>query len=281
MKNLIVLLSILFTAIFLLSCEDSEEVDVNAPEILLMSPSYGQSIAAGTELHFHAEFKDDIALATFNLSIHNNFDGHSHGRVKNTPWDISQSYEISGKVNDFEVDIPVPVETTAGPYHLTIQTIDAAGNSTSFSEGTSVEAEVWFTNDEMAEIHFEDASGNELAEIDAVAGSAISVTGHIEDLAGTLDHVDVMIGHMEEGHDHSHDHDHDHARTKDEMIYEKMFEVEGKTMVELADLLANETISVSQAEVDALEAGEHLYLIVKVKDVDGNISRNAVEIHFE
>ena len=271
----------LVSLMFLMACEDDEVVDVTAPTIEMEEPEYGEAFEAGGDIHFDALFEDDVELATFNLTIHDNFDGHNHGRVAVTAFDFDQSYELTGKSDDVHEDIEIPADATAGPYHLIVEAIDAAGNSTTFADGSSKEIEIWITNDEMPHVHFEDANETEVDEYEGEVGVALMFYGEVEDEVGALDHVMIMVGHLEEGAEHD---DHDHGgRTlqDDDHIFEKEIEVEGETSVLLQDLLEGESIVVAQSDLDELEEGEHLYLIVQAEDEDGNISRHAIEIHFD
>lgn len=266
---------------FLAACSDDdadEVVDTTPPSIDIHEPTAGESVAAGSMMHFEATFTDNEALATYNVDLHNNFDGHSHGKVSVEPFDFEESFTLSGKTAEPHEDIDIAANATAGPYHLTVVAIDASGNSTTFADGSSVEMEVWITNEEMAIVHFHDAAGAEIDEFEGEVGVALSFFGEIEDQSGALDHVDIAVGHLEVGEEHDHDHG---GKIGEEPIYEKEFEVEGQTTVMIETLLAGESIIIPQEEVDELEEGEHLYLIVTAKDEDGNISRSALEIHFD
>ncbi|MEQ8474112.1 MAG: DUF4625 domain-containing protein [Marinoscillum sp.] len=278
MKRSILSLGLL-SMLFLVACEGDEVVDITAPTITLEEPEAGESFAAGGDIHFDALFEDDEELATFNLTIHDNFDGHSHGRIAVSPFAFDQSFPLTGKSQDVHEEIEIEVDATAGPYHFIVEAIDAAGNSTSFEDGSSKEIEIWITNEEMAHLHFEDASEMEVEEYEGEVGEPLMFYGEIEDEVGTLDHVMIMVGHLEAGGEH---HDHDGRSLQDDgHIFEKEVEVEGETSVLLQDLLAGEQIVVSQSDLDELEEGEHLYLIVQVTDEDGNISRHSIEIHFD
>lgn len=266
--------------VFLMACEGDELVDVTAPTITIEEPEFGESFAAGGAIHFDALFEDDEALATYNLTIHDDFDGHSHGRVAVSAFAFDQSFDLSGKSADIHQEIDVSNDATAGPYHFIVEAIDAAGNATTFADGSSKEIVIWITNEEMAHVHFEDADETEVEEYDGEVGEPLMFYGEIEDEVGTLDHVMIMVGHMEEGEDHDHDHD-GRILQEDDHIFEKGVEVEGQTSVLLQDLLVGEQIVVGQGDLDELEEGEHLYLIVQVTDTDGNISRHAIEIHFD
>ena len=271
----------LLSFVFLMACEDNDEVvDVTPPTITIDDPLSGEKFAAGGVIPFEALFEDDVDLATYNITIHDDFDGHSHGRLAIAPFQFDQSYELSGISSEVSFDIEINADATAGPYHFIVGAIDAAGNSTSFDDASSKEVEIWITNEEMAHVHFEDANENEVEEYEGEVGVALQFYGEIEDEVGTLDHVEILVGHMEEGAEHDHDHG-GRISQDDEHIFELEVEVEGETSVLLQDLLANESIIVSQSDLDELEEGEHLYLIVKVQDEDGNISQHSIEIHFD
>lgn len=280
MKNIVAALLLGSVMLFVACNDDGEDpVDTTAPTIEVEEPHYGESFAVEGEIHFEALFTDDVQLATYNIDIHDNFDGHTHSRVERTTFDFDQSFDLSGLTMDVHEDIEVASDALAGPYHFIITAIDAAGNSTTFADGSTVELEVWITNEEMAHIHFTDEAGMEVDEFDGAVDTPLMFFGEVEDEVGTLDHVEIKVGHMEEGGDH--DHDHDHGRVLDEEIYEGEFEVEGKTSVLIQDLLKDVDITVAQSDLDELEEGEHLYLIVKAEDEDGNIAQSAIEIHFD
>lgn len=262
---------------FIYACDEDDTVDTTAPTIELEDPVSGETVAAGSTMEVHCDLSDDINLATYSITIHDNFDGHSHGRTMGK-FNYDESFDVEGTTAHVQEDITIDANSTAGPYHFIMQAIDAAGNSTSFEDDSSVEIEIWLTNEEMAHIHFHDAGDNEIVELEGTVGEALSVYGEVEDESGALDHILVEVGHLEEEGDHD---GHSHGRTLEGAIYEKEFEVEGETSVMLQSLLANESIIVSQDDLSELEDGEHLYLIVIATDEQGNISRGTIELHFD
>lgn len=281
MKKLLLLGGILSFSLSFISCEDDETpiVDTEAPTIELEHPAYGERFAAGSTMEVHAELTDNVALATYNIDIHSNFDGHDHGRVAVSEFDYSQSFTATGTEYEAEVDIEIASDATAGPYHLILTAIDAAGNSTSYNDDSTVESEIWITNDEMALVVFTDAGGDEIDEYEAESDTELSFYGTITDQSGGLDHIEIVIGHHEEGDEH--DHSHDRVAEGDEYLYDWDFEVEGQTEVTIESLIGEETITIPADEVAELEEGEHLALIVKVTDEDGNISEFDLELHFD
>ncbi|WP_420583416.1 DUF4625 domain-containing protein [Reichenbachiella sp.] len=278
MKKMKIWLMAILIVPALFSCEDDNDVvDTTAPVITLEDPVSGESIAAGSTMEVHGDLEDDVDLATYSITIHDNFDGHAHGRTLEK-FNFSESYETEGTDVHMHQEIEIPATATAGPYHFIVQAIDAAGNATSFQDDSNVEIEIWITSEDAPHIHFTDDSDIEIEELEGVVGEALAIYGEVESESGKLDHVQVVVGHMEEESDHE---GHDHGRVLEDEIFEEEYEVEGETSVMLQDLLANESIVVSQSDLDELEEGEHLYLIVRATDEDGNISRNAIEIHFD
>lgn len=278
MKNTLLIGATILIAVSLTSCgeDDGRIVDVDAPAIELEHPTGAERIAAGGDMEVHAEITDNVELASLNISIHDNFDGHAHGRTA-AEFDYDQSFDISGTSFEFEEDITIPTDATAGPYHLILTAIDAEGNSTSFDDDSTVEIEIWITNNQMAHVHFTNEAEVEIDEIEGEVDVNLPIYGHIEDQQGALDHVEIIIGHHEEGADH----DHDHGRISEEPLYEFDFEVEGETEVHLEALLNGATTSISAAQLAELEENEHYSVIVLVTDADGNISEYSIEIHFE
>lgn len=276
MKNTRVLIMVALALPFVYSCDDDDAVDTTAPTITLEDPVAGESVAAGGMLDVHCDLADDINLATYSITIHDNFDGHSHGRTL-ANFNYDESFTVEGTTAHIEQEIAVDATSTAGPYHFIMQAIDAAGNATSFDDDSSVEIEIWLTNETMAHVHFEDQAGAEISELEGTVGQNLSIYGEVDDESGSLDHILVVVGHLDEESDEGHS----HGRIREEEIFEKEFEVEGQTSVSLAELLADESIVIGQAELDELEDGEHLYLIVTATDEEGNISRGTIEIHFD
>ncbi|MFY0598953.1 MAG: DUF4625 domain-containing protein [Cyclobacteriaceae bacterium] len=277
MKKLLTL--VLGAVLFAVSCDsDDDQVDTTAPTITLNEPENGERFAAGGTLHFDAVFEDDIALATYNVDVHNNFDGHSHGRIAVAEFDFEQSYTISGRLFDTHEDITISTDATAGPYDFVVKAIDAAGNSTTFTDASSKLVEIWITNEEMAHVHFQDANGAEVEEFEGEVGTPLQFYGEIEDESGSLEHVTILFGHGEEAGDHDHG---GRVAEDDDHIYEEEFEVEGETSVMIQDLLANASIVATQEQLDELEEGEHLFLTVNVEDEAGNLSEFSIEVHFD
>lgn len=121
----------------LTSCGGSDEADITKPTIDLVAPCDGDSLLIGGEngVHFEMNVADDIALASYKIDIHNNFDGHGHNTLAaadaTVPFTFSRVYsDIAGKRNAtiHHHDIKIPSNATPGKYHLMVYLVDQAGN---------------------------------------------------------------------------------------------------------------------------------------------------------
>ena len=137
MKNykivtLIALVSIFFTACS--SDDDNGGLDNQAPVITINEPTAEEAFSVGGEIHLDIDVEDDRALASYKIDIHNNFDGHDHGRPSSTtsvePWSLSQTFEIEAGNTSFNIHdhLEIPENIAEGEYHLGIFVVDAAGN---------------------------------------------------------------------------------------------------------------------------------------------------------
>src|SRR5690606_36567095 len=81
-------------------------------------------------------------LATYHLSVHEGGDGHSHGRIAASTFNIDQSFTVSGKRVEVHEHISIPSDATPGMYHFIVKAIDELGNSTSFADGSTRELEI-------------------------------------------------------------------------------------------------------------------------------------------
>lgn len=137
----------LATAITLLavSCskDDGETKDMEKPAILdgaVPVPTDCQVYHRGEEIPFRYTFTDNVALGSFNIEIHNNFDHHSHStsagdcpldakKAPVRPWVFNQDYTIAPGLRTYDaaVDIPIPTDIDPGDYHFMVRVTDASG----------------------------------------------------------------------------------------------------------------------------------------------------------
>jgi len=122
--------------------DDPKASDTQPPIISVASPATGSQFEAGSQLRFEAEIEDNVGLAICNVSIHSNFDGHSHARVAASPMSFEKSFELVGKKMSINSLIDIPIDATPGNYHFIVKAIDDARNATGYADGSTKEIEI-------------------------------------------------------------------------------------------------------------------------------------------
>jgi hypothetical protein len=288
--------SILFTGCIF---GGSDLVDITAPEIDVIKPQVWDSVMAGEYVDFEATFFDDLELGSYSIDIHDNLDGHGHGRISQPSddpslerWMYKKNYSIPEGyimfVAQHDDDIAVPENSMAGPYHFVVQAVDQAGNATNYQDGSTVEFEVLIMNDSQPVVNITNLVEGEL-EIES--GTLFMVEGDISDpTTGTyagIHSMEVLLGEdQEEAHDHLHGRigQDEHSNLID-VDYEgpglEGFMIDG--IIQLDLVFQSIDFIISQQQVDELtsEGIDHLLLILEVRDEQGNltISRTIVHIH--
>lgn len=129
----------------LLSCsKDSETTDMEYPVIAVSSadtfPVQCSTVARGETFEFRATFSDNVALGSFSLDVHHNFDHHTHStevedcdldpvKTPENPFLYIESFDIpdAPQTYDARVEITVPAEIDSGDYHFMIRVTDREG----------------------------------------------------------------------------------------------------------------------------------------------------------
>lgn len=278
----------------IISCDQSgDTIDTTPPTIELQDPEASEYMEADDYAHLEARFTDDFELATYNLEIHENFDSHAHGRItvsNDDPslikWSYSQNFSVPAGLRDYNAihddEIEIPANTMAGPYHYIVQAIDASGNATSFQDGSTVEIEIYITNDSQPVINI---TSLEEGELEIEVGAVFMVTGDVTDptigeYAG-MHRLDILLGEGQE------EHGHDHGRIASDDLIDVIIEEEELElfMVDEAIILDKifEDINfvLTQEQLDELIAEEidHLTLTIRVHDEQGNIAITNTPVH--
>ena len=128
-----------------LSCsKDADNVDTEYPVIdahfAASFPQQCSTVQRGETLVFRARFTDNVALGSFGVDIHNNFDHHSHstevaecdrGDTKDPvhPFTYIETFEIPDAPGAYEaeVEIAIPDDIDPGDYHFLIRVTDREG----------------------------------------------------------------------------------------------------------------------------------------------------------
>ncbi|MEC4113019.1 DUF4625 domain-containing protein [Myroides pelagicus] len=144
----------LLASAFFTSCTSSDDnLDTEPPVVDLIAPADGAKLEAGKDIHFDMNVSDNVALATYNVDIHGNFDGHGHGDGNHThsitvlagdhthdaenearkEFKFNETWDdIYGKKNDnvHHHKIIIAADAKRGNYHFAVKVLDKAGNQT-------------------------------------------------------------------------------------------------------------------------------------------------------
>ncbi|MCW3785200.1 DUF4625 domain-containing protein [Plebeiibacterium sediminum] len=146
---------ILFIAMLtslIIACSDSKDIDDIKPEIdtnvSFAFPKQCTTLYFGEDFNFSALFTDNIELGSYSISLHNNFDHHSHstevtecelGEIKTpvNPFTFIQDFEIPDNLTEYEANQSITIPTgdenglfDEGDYHFFISLTDKQGWST-------------------------------------------------------------------------------------------------------------------------------------------------------
>lgn len=140
------ILAIVLFAGIVVGCskDDGPTVDREPPTIDISFtgafPIQCSEVKRGETFVVKTHLADNVALGSFSIDIHHNFDHHSHstevvecelGAVKQAvnPFLFIRSYNIPDGLRDYETDIEitVPDDIDPGDYHFMIQVTDKEG----------------------------------------------------------------------------------------------------------------------------------------------------------
>lgn len=126
------------------ACKDDDPAvqDTEPPVISISLPADDTEYEPGEQIKFEATLEDNVELASYNITIHSNFDGHTHGRVAESPLAYDKSFTISGKKATVAETIDIPADATPGAYHFIVKAIDKAGNATNEADGSTKEVDI-------------------------------------------------------------------------------------------------------------------------------------------
>lgn len=134
----------IFYVMLLSNCSKSSEADTEYPVIDISSaqafPKQCSTIERGKKLSFKARFSDNLALGSYSLDIHHNFDHHSHStEISNCEFEAVKSpvkpflfikdYSIPEGQTSYEAtaEIEIPADADPGDYHFMIKLTDKEG----------------------------------------------------------------------------------------------------------------------------------------------------------
>ncbi|MGB3852443.1 MAG: DUF4625 domain-containing protein [Tunicatimonas sp.] len=146
-----------------------------------------------SELRVRGELKDNLALSEMRIDIHNSQDGHTHARTQRLPgFRVDEVVQLDGTSHTIDQSIRYDDrDYLAGPYHVLLHAVDAAGNSTSFVDGSSVVRSVYLMRPYMPLIALTNAQSQQ--PLSGTAGSPVAVEGYLEQRRGALDYAITFI----------------------------------------------------------------------------------------
>lgn len=255
MRKTALFLSIL--AIATACSDDSDNQDLDAPVILsasLNGEDHDLEFNAGDAISLAVEASDNEALGQVKLDLHDVFDGHSHGKLAST-WTLSEVHNLSGTQTTFTETLQVPDPVTAGPHHLVLRLLDAAGNESEFAELDFV-----LRNGSEPQISITDPDFSQGFQI--AKGQSFSLTGSVTD---NIDLAEIVIQvREEEEHEHKN-------KSLSSTIFSFDKDLDGGS--DLSFDLGSLSISIpSSAEIG------HYELYISAKDSEGNYGIYTAEI---
>ncbi len=314
-RNGIVLLA--FVSTLFLACDPVSESpqDLEAPVIDHadghdeIEPENGE-VFSETADHTHVRFsvEDPSGIGQVRVNVHANFDGHSHARMNNdfVRLDVNDIYSPEASNPDFRfpegttrinIDGPgtdiywtgtnsrLTGPVIAGSYDVGIEATDIHGNQTGYDDGSSYLATIQIRTPYAPSINITNLHDDELeGEVGMplnVEGS-ISRTGH--ELSAPISFLWIRL--TEEHDDHEGEDDHNH-RLSEEDYYDKMWgtsawldegsgpDLPHDEMLDLSKILSGDNaIQIPSGE-------DHLDLVIRAEDVNGNTTEKTFTVHIE
>ena len=115
-------------------------------------PRQCATVVRGETVVFRTRFSDNVALGSFSLDVHNNFNHHNHStevqacdmdpkKEPETPFRYLKTFDIPGapKTYEAELEIEVPADVDPGDYHFVIKVTDQQGWQTMRGLGIKIQ----------------------------------------------------------------------------------------------------------------------------------------------
>ncbi|SEC80967.1 protein of unknown function [Tenacibaculum sp. MAR_2009_124] len=134
----------LLTLLAIACNSDNDEPDTTKPTITVQYdagfPKSCDILEKGKQYTVKVKVSDNIALATYAIDIHHNFDHHTHDdqgaqcelapiKTPVTPLIYMQNFSIENTPKEYEInqEINIPNDIDSGDYHCQISVIDVTG----------------------------------------------------------------------------------------------------------------------------------------------------------
>lgn len=278
MKNFSIL--ILLFIVVLASCnkdDDASPQDTTKPTIdrntTHLHGVIGGKINAGNKLEIHYKVSDNTGLKELKIDVHNNFDGHSHGRLSATPYEWDTIIRLSGTVREDEIETWIPTTALAGPYDVGLFVTDEAGN-----QGNSFYLTFNLSNGSEPVISITSPANFGIGEIDMRPLDTLRLDGTATD-PDQIEKVKIEL--EEEG-----DHKRISGLNGGEPYYEREFKISTHpALFTNANTFqfANISSPGDLIKLPTVAAGKskHFHVKIIVTDKLGNVSMREGELHVE
>lgn len=137
------------------SCGKNQDIDQESPtiEFVLINNLTAQcaEVEKGKSFFIKARIEDNLAIGSYSIDIHDNFDQHSHStdvvpcqheepKLAINPFVFVRSFEISEEKRALEIEqeIFIPDNVDVGDYHITLKVVDKLGWSKLQSFGIKI-----------------------------------------------------------------------------------------------------------------------------------------------
>ena len=166
------------------------------PEVVKIRGEYMEVLPEnGTELRLRGELSDNQALSEMRIDIHNSQDGHTHARTLRLPGlRVDEVVQLEGTRHTIDQTIRYDDrDYLAGPYHVLLHAVDAAGNTTSFADGSSVVRSVYLKRPYMPRIALTDDPDETQQQLAGITGSPLLTEGYLEQRRGGRDFAITFV----------------------------------------------------------------------------------------
>ncbi len=239
-------------ALGLASCSKDEDTDKPVIAAVTLEDEF---VAAGSEIGIILNFTDNEGLKEYKIDIHDDFDGHNHGKTASTvKFETVVINAISGVSLNDTVQVAVPANTTAGPYHIGVYVLDAEGNQSDTKTLT-----VFISNTEMAAINISNLSS--LSENSIANFDSLTLQGGITAGTSDIEEITITIAAHEEGY----------GKVAEDAWFERD--------IDFATPVASWSFTELGSIAIPATASGHYVLEVKVKDVNGNYAIKHYELN--
>lgn len=166
------------------------------PDVVKIRGEYMEVLPENsTTLRLEGELSDNRALSEMRIDVHNSQDGHTHARTQRLPGlRVDEVVPLDGTRHIIDQSIRYDDrDYLAGPYHVLLHAVDAAGNTTSFADGSSVVRSVYLKRPYMPLIALADDPDETRQQLSGTVGSPLATEGYLEQRRGEPDFAVTFI----------------------------------------------------------------------------------------